>query len=159
MPHIHEKIDFTVSVYVVHKDKVLIRKHEKYHRWLAVGGHIELDEDANTAAIREVKEEVGLDITLISPPHTSTLTTFEHSDGYKELVPPMLMNIHDIDAVHKHHDLTYAATSGSDVVIPENEDDEWLWLTETELLAHPEVSDRIKSYGAMAFRIVGQHHS
>jgi len=44
MPHIHEKIDFTADVFVVYKDKVLIRKHDKYDKWLAAGGHIELDE-------------------------------------------------------------------------------------------------------------------
>jgi ADP-ribose pyrophosphatase YjhB (NUDIX family) len=64
MSHIHEKIDFTVGVFVVYKDKVLLRKHDKYNLWLCVGGHIELDEDPNEAALREVKEEVGLDVTL-----------------------------------------------------------------------------------------------
>ena len=55
MPHIHEKIDFAVEVFVVHKNKVLLRKHDKYKTWLGVGGHIELDEDPNQVAIREVK--------------------------------------------------------------------------------------------------------
>ncbi|MDP2642022.1 MAG: NUDIX domain-containing protein, partial [bacterium] len=64
MPHIHEKIDFTVEVFIVYKDKVLIRKHDKYDKWLAVGGHIELEEDPNQAAVSEEKEEVGLDIKL-----------------------------------------------------------------------------------------------
>jgi len=45
MAHIHEKIDFTASVFVVHKNKVLLRMHDKYKMWLSVGGHIELDED------------------------------------------------------------------------------------------------------------------
>ncbi len=65
MPHIHDTIDFTVEAFVVHNDKVLLRKHDKYKIWLSVGGHIELDEDPNQAAFREVKEEVGLDIELI----------------------------------------------------------------------------------------------
>ena len=56
MPHIHEKIDFTVGVFVVHKNKVLLRKHDKYHLWLDVGGHVELNEDPTEAAVREVKE-------------------------------------------------------------------------------------------------------
>ena len=64
MPHIHEKIDFTVEVFIVHKDKVLLRMHDKYHLWLSVGGHIELDEDPVQGIIREVKEEVGLDIKI-----------------------------------------------------------------------------------------------
>ncbi|MFK5282779.1 NUDIX domain-containing protein, partial [Lacticaseibacillus paracasei] len=62
MAHIHEKIDFTVEVFIVHKDKVLLRMHDKFKFWLSIGGHIELDEDPIQAAYREVKEEVGLDV-------------------------------------------------------------------------------------------------
>ena len=58
MAHIHEKIDFTVEVFVVYQDKVLLRKHDKYGMWLSVGGHIELDEDPNETALREVKEVI-----------------------------------------------------------------------------------------------------
>ena len=64
MPHIHEKIDFTSEVFIVYQDKVLLRIHDKYGRWLSIGGHIELDEDPVQAAIREAKEEVGLDIEI-----------------------------------------------------------------------------------------------
>ena len=67
MAHIHELIDWTAGVYIVHKNKVLIRKHEKYGFWIHVGGHVELDEDPVTAAIRECKEEVGLDVTIYDP--------------------------------------------------------------------------------------------
>lgn len=31
MAHIHEKIDFTVGVFIVHDGKVLLRFHDKYH--------------------------------------------------------------------------------------------------------------------------------
>ena len=89
MSHIHEKIDFTVEVFLVYKDKVLLRLHEKYKIWLSVGGHIELDEEPNQAAIREVKEEVGLDIQLFDD-----LQPFkDESNDYKELIPPKFMNI------------------------------------------------------------------
>lgn len=54
MPHIHEKIDFTVQAFVVHKNKVLLRKHDKHGVWVGVGGHIELDENPNEAILREV---------------------------------------------------------------------------------------------------------
>ncbi len=74
MPHIHDKIDFTVEVFIVYKDTVLLRKHNKYRYWLSVSGHIELNEDPNHAALREVKEEVGLDIIL-----DNSLQTFQRS--------------------------------------------------------------------------------
>ena len=45
MPHIHEKIDFTVAIFVVHEAKVLVVHHRALDRWLPLGGHIELDEE------------------------------------------------------------------------------------------------------------------
>ena len=64
MPHIHELIDFTVGVYIVHDSKVLLVHHKKFDKWLSVGGHIELHEDPEEALFREVKEETGLEIKL-----------------------------------------------------------------------------------------------
>ena len=49
MAHIHEKIDFTTSVFIVRNGKVLLHKHKKLGIWLQPGGHIELDEDPNQA--------------------------------------------------------------------------------------------------------------
>lgn len=96
MPHIHEKIDFAVDVFVVYKDTVLIRKHDKYDKWLAVGGHIELDEDHNQAALREVKEEVGLDVEIVGE---RADIGEGNSGGYWELLPPRFMNIHNISGL------------------------------------------------------------
>src|SRR3989344_6773340 len=129
MPHIHEKIDFTVDVYIVHKNKVLIRKHDKYGMWCAPGGHIELDENPNQAVIREAKEEVGLDITLLEPRKRWTIP----HQNRRELTPPFFMNIHPVNETHQHNSLTYFATSESDTVVPEKPTDEWKWLTVEEL--------------------------
>lgn len=131
MPHIHEKIDYTADVFVVYGDKVLLRKHEKYHLWLAVGGHIELDETPDVGALREVKEEVGLDVELIG----DIVDTGEDSSGYQELLPPRYMNIHPISATHQHISLIYFARAKSDEVKPSGDDisNEWRWLTREEL--------------------------
>ncbi len=143
MSHIHEKIDWTTGVYIVHKNKVLIRLHDKYHIWIHVGGHIELDEDPITAAIRECKEEVGLDITIFDP---------NQNPGKKEpreryLSNPAHMNIHYVDDTeHQHIDLIYYASSMTDMVVPESPTDKWLWLTKDEVLNHPEIAEKIKSY-------------
>lgn len=129
MPHIHEKIDFVVDIFIVHRNKVFLRKHDKLKIWLAVGGHIELDEDPNYAAIREAKEESGLDITLYG-------SVKEHLDeNFKGLIPPKFLNIHNFNNVHKHIDLIYFATSDTDKINPTGGDrsDEWKWFTLEEL--------------------------
>ena len=128
MAHIHEKIDFTASAYVVHGGKVLLRKHEKYGMWLGVGGHIELHEDPVEAVLREVKEEVGLDITL-----WEGRATCLSSDERTELVPPVGLNRHRISPTHEHVDLIYLATSATDAVVPENETDVWRWCDSGDL--------------------------
>mgnify|MGYP003403966073 CR=1 FL=1 len=129
MPHIHEKIDFCSEVYIVYKDKVLLRKHDKAHKWLGVGGHVELDEVPTQAAIREVKEEVGLDVILVSP---RLIPEFNESK-YNQLIPCWYMRQNRVDDIHTHIDLIYFAISDSDNVVPEKPDDEWRWLTMSDL--------------------------
>ena len=113
MPHIHDKMDFTVEVVIVYDNKVLLRKHDKYGIWLSVGGHIELDEDPNQAAIREVKEEVGLDIELYNKINLNNI----NNPNFKDLIPPIFINRHRINEAHEHVTLVYFAESTSDKLI------------------------------------------
>lgn len=130
MPHIHEKIDFTAKTLIVHGDRVLLRKHDKYRIWLAVGGHIELDEDPVQAVIREAKEEVGLDIRLLG-----SARSFPDEPGKRDLIPPHFLNRHNINETHEHVSLIYVAVSDSDKVVPSGDDrsDEWKWFNREEL--------------------------
>jgi 8-oxo-dGTP pyrophosphatase MutT (NUDIX family) len=152
MPHIHDKIDFTSEVFIVFNNKVLLRKHDKYNIWLGVGGHIELDEDPNQAAIREVKEEVGLDVTLVGQlPH------YEIAD-YQELIAPRFLNRHKISDSHEHIAFVYFARSSSDVVTEGNglEQSKGLhWFDENDL-EKPEYNLRpsIKHYALTAIQEV-----
>src|SRR5881394_2368052 len=103
MAHIHEKIDFTVAIFVVHKGKILLIHHRKLNSWLPLGGHIELDEDPETAAVREAKEESGLDVVLLGqrPPTTSS--------GTRALIAPRFLDIHRITDTHEHIGMIYWA--------------------------------------------------
>lgn len=154
MPHIHEKIDFTVDIYIVFNKRVLLRKHDKYEEWFPVGGHIELDEDPNEAAIRESWEEAGLKIKLIGPKHET-----RKSDQYKELVPPTFMNRHDINEGHEHISLTYIAVSENDEVNPQEKGDisnEFKWLTHDEAQSDPELKEEVRFYSMKAIEIAGE---
>jgi len=150
MSHIHEKVDFTVEVFVVFKDKVLLRLHEKYKIWLSVGGHIELDEEPNQAALREVKEEVGLNVNL-----ADDLRLFQsESEEYKELIPPKFLNMNKINSTHRHVTLTYFATAKSDEVKPENPNDKWKWVAVGELDTM-DLRPSIRFYAKQALRELG----
>lgn len=130
MPHIHEKIDFTVEVFIVYKNKILLRMHDKHKIWLSVGGHIELDEDPVQAAIREVKEEVGLNIKIVES------KKIPEDENYKSLITPKFLGIHDVNDNHKHIVFVYFATSDTDKIndsINEHEKSETLWCTKEEI--------------------------
>ena len=58
---------FTVSIFIVHEDKVLLHSHKKAKKILPLGGHIESNELPEEACIREAEEESGLRINLYNP--------------------------------------------------------------------------------------------
>jgi 8-oxo-dGTP pyrophosphatase MutT (NUDIX family) len=134
MPHIHEKIDFTVEVFIVYKNKLLLRMHDKFNTWLSVGGHIELGEDPMQAAIREVKEEVGLDVELIGPkvPLPDEVGVVD----YKHLIGPRYVGKHKVTDVHDHVILVYFAKAKTDIIsesVMEHERAETRWVAKKEL--------------------------
>jgi nucleoside triphosphatase len=57
-------IEVVVGVIIVNSDgKILLAKSPKWrNKWTVPGGHIELGETIQEAALREAKEEVGLDL-------------------------------------------------------------------------------------------------
>ena len=57
MPHIHDKIDFTVAIFVVQQAHVLLVHHRALDKWLPLGGHIELDEEPEQAALSEARRK------------------------------------------------------------------------------------------------------
>lgn len=149
MPHLHDKIDFTVEVFIVYKNKVLLRQHDKYKIWLSVGGHIEFDEDPTEAAIREVKEEVGLDIQLIGQ------TPEFKQENYMELIPPVGLNRHLITDTHEHVTLVYFAKAESDQLIlsQKEKSDDCRWFTVEELDSHQfDIRDSVKYFAKKALQ-------
>ncbi|MES2224117.1 MAG: NUDIX domain-containing protein [Patescibacteria group bacterium] len=150
MPHIHEKIDFTVETFIVHKNKVLLRKHDKLGIWLSVGGHIELDEDPNQAAIREVREEVGLEIELVG-----NKGEYQTNDPlYHELIGPRYMGRNRISPTHEHIPLVYFARSKSDTINAQYEgdrSDDCVWAT-LEDLEKMDLVPNVKFYAIEALK-------
>mgnify|MGYP001174051863 CR=1 FL=1 len=141
--HIHEKIDFTVAIFVVHNGKILIIHHRKLDKWLPLGGHIELDEDPEIAALREAKEESGLEVELIGDrPPTS-------GDGTRALIAPRFLDIHHITDSHEHIGMIYWArpknSADAKCATAEHHDIRWCSVEELDLL-QPQMSDAVKWY-------------
>lgn len=147
MPHIHEKIDFAADVFIVNEGAVLLRMHDKHKMWLAPGGHIELDEDPEEAALREVAEEVGIPITLVGDaPDTG-------EDNEKELRKPEFVNRHFVNETHEHISFVYFATSQTRETHPQEGEttDGFKWFTKEELDdASYGVKPRVRHYAKAA---------
>ena len=164
MPHIHTQdgeIDFVVNVYVVYKNRTLLRMHDKHHKWFPVGGHVELNETPEETAIREVKEEVGLDVVLWDGNKEKIKHNFS-PDEYQELIPPIFMNIHRISEAHRHLSLAYFAKSQSDVIVEPDTHERsggCLWLTQEELLARNDIDLATKHYALRALATLGETKS
>jgi 8-oxo-dGTP pyrophosphatase MutT (NUDIX family) len=126
VPHLHEKIDFTVSVFIVQNQKVLFIFHRQLNRWLPIGGHIELDENPEEAALREAREESGLEVELVGdrPP-------LEKEEGFLPLLNPGYQDIHRIKDPHWNIGMVYfACVKSGEVKLNEKEHKDIQWLSE-----------------------------
>ena len=54
-----------VNVAVIHEEKILLTKREDFETWIMPSGGVEEGESLAQAALRETKEETGLDVELI----------------------------------------------------------------------------------------------
>lgn len=150
MAHIHERIDFTVAVFVVQEDRVLLAHHRRLDRWLPLGGHIELDEDPEQAALREAREESGLEIELLGerPPTTGP--------GTRALIAPRFLDIHRISATHEHIGLIYwAQPRGGSLRLAADEHLDLRWVSAPELdTLRPALSGAVRWYACQALHEV-----
>lgn len=152
MAHIHEKIDFTVAIFVVHDAKILLIHHRKLDKWLPLGGHIELDEDPEQAALREAREESGLDVELIGerPPTTSP--------GTRALIAPRFLDIHRISDTHEHIGMIYWARPKNGrlaLAVEEHHDIRWCAIDDLEKLSPP-MTDAVKWYCRQAIQEISR---
>ena len=152
MAHIHEKIDFTVAIFIVHEGRVLLIHHRNLNKWLPVGGHIELDEDPEMAAVREAKEESGFDIELIGErPPTS-------GNGTRALIAPRFLDIHYISTTHEHIGMMYWArpkTGQLTLASAEHHDIRWCSSEELDAL-QPPMDQAVKWYCRKALEEMGK---
>jgi len=154
MAHIHEKIDFTVAIFVVKESKVLLVHHRKLDKWLPLGGHIELDEDPEMAALREAREESGLEVELLGerPPTTEP--------GTRALIAPRFLDIHRITETHEHIGMIYWARPKNGTLAlaaTEHHDLRWCSTGELETL-RPAMSNAVRWYCCKAIEEVSSSH-
>lgn len=129
---------FSATVYVVNiingEPKVLLHLHKRHHQWFGLGGHVESDESPVAAAIREAKEEAGIDVTISST--KKKLLTATYAD---ELIAPVLLFEQKIEAhgdkpEHRHIDCIYFGTTADASLVTMKEQFKWLSMKELDAM-------------------------
>lgn len=126
---------FTATAFVVNAGMTILHEHPKLNLWLPPGGHLHRDELPHQAAVREVREETGLEIDLLAE------ATGPHSDTARPLPQPETIqlediNIHEEGVGHQHIDFIYFATATSRTISPAPDEtgvSQWEWVDATTL--------------------------
>ena len=157
MAHNNYYLDLCVDTYIVYKNKVLLRFHDKYHYWGTCGGHIDPGQDPNEAALREVFEEAGLVVELVGP------EGWEKRDEEKQvdLVPPFFVNRHAINEHHEHCAFVFVAKTSSNSIQPTTQEDEgarfkWCTLDDLDRMVDTqELRNDVYRYASTALKRLG----
>ena len=147
MAHINELIDFAVTGYIVHDQKVLLILHKKLNLWLPPGGHIELDEDPEQAVLREVKEECGIEVDIDGKKFDKL------SERTKPLFSPAFMDIHNISDTHRHIGMHYICTPKNgqvDIEMNKEELSDMRWFSIEDLENTVDLMPEVKRYALKA---------
>jgi 8-oxo-dGTP pyrophosphatase MutT (NUDIX family) len=149
---------FTSTVYITAdiggEIKVLLHFHKKLQFWIGVGGHIEENENPVEAAIREVKEETGLDVTIPSPEKI-----FDEGNARELPMPEMILEAHvplykEAEA-HTHIDFAYFAMTDKPQDVTMEEEFKWFTLEEVKKAS---LLKEIEILATSAINKHGKHH-
>ena len=89
---------------LIENGKVLMIRHPRLGVWLYPGGHVEPNETPREAAVREFKEETGLDVEVVGEVYG--LGAGEVVDEPMPLAI-LLETVRYPDEVHLHYDLVF----------------------------------------------------
>jgi 8-oxo-dGTP diphosphatase len=129
---------FSVAVYARRGARVLVIFHRRLKTWLPLGGELEAGETPLEAAVRELREESGLE------------GRFRILRGACDGVPPGYLGYEEHQAGSKglHMNFVFVAEVAGDVV-PNHEFAEFRWVDRDELLAL-ESPLNVREFGLLA---------
>src|SRR3989338_5404511 len=144
------KIDLVVAGYIYDKDKVLLIHHKKLDLWLPVGGHIKENETPNDALLREIKEEIGIDVEIVNNNYFNN-----NGNVRKNLAVPFNVNVHSAGD-HDHCCFFYVCktVNGNKLKINRDELKNFEWLAKDQL-NKPYIPKDVKTMALKGFELMG----
>ncbi len=126
--------EFTTSVYVLENAKVLLIFHPKLKKWLPPGGHVEEGETPPEAAVREVLEETGYEVSLTSDEHL--WINRWNAKSFKRPYMCLLEEIPEHKGVpaHQHIDFIYLSRPIGEPISPPGHEMRWFSWEEIDAL-------------------------
>ena len=123
------KTELVVCGYAIHNDKVLLIHHRKLDLWLPPGGHMHQDETPDEALVRELKEELNLDVEILNRNDVPS-----NGNLRKILAVPFHVNVHNVGD-HDHCCFFYLCTPKNPEAISANESElkNFAWFSIEEL--------------------------
>lgn len=142
------KTDLVVAGFIFDNDKVLLIHHKKLDMWLPPGGHIDKDETPDEALLREIKEELGIDVEILNKNELQAEGKIK-----KQLATPIYVNVHDIGD-HDHCCLFYLCRLKNNTInVNKNELNDFKWFS-IEDLNKDIISSAVRNQALKAFEIL-----
>lgn len=144
---------FTATVYIVNDGATALHHHKRLDLSLPPGGHVDRDELPHEAGLREVREETGLEATLlgearqVDAPEGRPLPQPRHQMLYD-------INVHESGVGHQHIDsIYYAIVPSRDISSEagEQDPDSWRWYT-ADALESSDLPPDVRRFGAEAIQ-------
>ena len=111
------------AVAIINDEKILMLKRMDNGKWTLPGGTMEFNESLIDCAVREVREEAGLDVRVVDVigTYTDPDIRIEYSDG----------------EVRREFTIVYYGTAANDDVVIDDESSAYAWIPVTDVERYP----------------------
>jgi 8-oxo-dGTP pyrophosphatase MutT (NUDIX family) len=149
---------FVATTYIVNDGATALHPHDGLDMWLPPGGHLDRDELPHEAAVREVREETGLDVALVAESGDLDSPTVRSLPEPAGLLLEDI-DVHDDHVSHQHIDFVFFGAVQRRTIEPapgEAPAEAWDWFTAADLRANePELEPDVRELGLAAIEAVG----